>query len=61
MARGMNNRSMGKKVHVEQIGVRCQVNINLNLKYKEWDGVYLIDLAQDREQVASFCDHGNER
>jgi hypothetical protein len=46
----MNNRNLEEGVHVEEIGVRCQVNITMNFRYKEWDDVYLIDLAQDRDK-----------
>jgi hypothetical protein len=39
---------------------RWENNIRMDLREVGWDGVDWIDLAQDRDQWGSSCEHGNE-
>jgi hypothetical protein len=39
---------------------RCVGNIKIDLRETGWNGMDWIDLAQDRDQWRTLCEHGDE-
>jgi len=42
--------NMKERAHLEDLGILERYNIKMDLEGREWDGVDLIDLAQDSDR-----------